>query len=179
MNKSVEQFTATAKDNLTALQSLATKTQADAAKLVELNLATSKDVLAEALEQAKAMMAVKDPQELAALQASLAKPMADKAVAYAQQVQAIVSGASADFTKAAQANLAEAQKGFASLMAGTTQNAPAGTESMVAFFNNAMAASQDAFKTAQTATQQAIDAAQANMTAASKQAMDMVKKAGK
>lgn len=179
MNKTVEQFSATAKDNLTTLQNLATKAQADAAKLVELNLATSKEVLAESFETAKAMLDAKDPQALAALQASLAKPLADKAAAYAQQVQTIVAGASADFTKTAQANLAEAQKGFTTLMASTTKNAPAGTESMVAFFNQAMTATQEAFKTAQSAAQQAIDVAQSNFTAVSKQTADAVKKASK
>ena len=179
MNKTVEQFTATAKDNLTVLQGMAAKAQADAAKLVELNLATSKEVLAESFEAAKAMMDAKDPQALAALQANLAKPLADKAAAYAQQVQTIVSGASADFTKTAQANLAEAQKGFASLMASTTKNAPAGTESVAAFFNQAMEASQNAFKTAQSSAQQAIDAAQSNFTAITKQAADVVKQVGK
>jgi len=179
MNKTVEQFTATAKENLATLQSFATKAQADAAKLVELNLATSKEVLAESFDAAKAMLDAKDPQALAALQAKLAKPLADKAAAYAQQVQTIVSGASADFTKTAQANLAEAQKGFATLMSSTTKNAPAGTESMVAFFNQAMNATQEAFKTAQNTAQQAIDAAQSNFTVVSKQATDAVKKASK
>lgn len=64
-------------------------------------------------------------------------------------------------------------------MASTTQNAPAGTESVVAFFNQAMTASQEAFKTAQSSAQQALDAAQSNFTAVSKQAADVVNKIGK
>jgi hypothetical protein len=42
-----------------------------------------------------------------------------------------------------------------------------------------MTASQNAFKTAQTSAQQAVEAAQANFTAVSKQATDAVKKATK
>jgi hypothetical protein len=49
----------------------------------------------------------------------------------------------------------------------------------MAFFNQAMTASQNAFKTAQTSAQQAVEAAQANFTAVSKQATDAVKKATK
>jgi hypothetical protein len=75
--------------------------------------------------------------------------------------------------------LAEAQKSFTALVEGATKNAPAGTESVVAFFNNAMNASQEAFKTAQSSAQQAIDVAQSNFTAASKQAVSAVKKASK
>jgi hypothetical protein len=43
-------------------------------------------------------------------------------------------GANAEFTKAAQANMDDVQKGFAALMASATNPAPAGTESAMAFF---------------------------------------------
>jgi phytoene/squalene synthetase len=105
--------------------------------------------------------------------------LAEKSAAYAQEFQKIVAGASAEFTKAAQANMADVQKGFTNLMESATKNAPGGSESAVAFFNQAMSASQNAFKTAQTTAQQAVDAAQANFTAVSKQAADVVKKATK
>ncbi|MBK9440590.1 MAG: phasin family protein [Comamonadaceae bacterium] len=179
MNQTAEKLAATAKENLEALQTLASKAQADAAKLVELNLETSKAVLAESFAHAKALLSAKDPQALAALQAGLAKPMADKAVAYAQQVQAILSGAGASFAKTAEANMAEAQKGFASLMENATKNAPAGTESVVAFFNNAMSAGQNALKTAQDTAKQAVETAQSNFNAATAQTVEAVKKATK
>lgn len=179
MNQAAEKLVATAKDNLQTLQDIATKVQADAAKLVELNLATSQEVLAESFAHAKAVLSAKDPQALAALQTSLAKPLADKASAYAQQVQAIMTGAGATFTKTAEANLAEMQKGFASLMDGATKNAPTGTESVVALFANAMSTSQNALKTAQDAARQAVETAQANFTAATAQTVEAVKKATK
>jgi phasin family protein len=179
MNKTVEKLAATAKDNLDALQAVAVKAQADAAKLVELNLATSQEVLADSFAHAKAVLAAKDPQSLAALQASLAKPMAEKATAYASQVQAIVAGAGANLTKTAEANIAEAQKGFAALMESATKGAPAGTESMTAFFTNAMNAGQNALKTAQDTAKQAVETAQANFTAATAQTVEAVKKATK
>jgi hypothetical protein len=49
----------------------------------------------------------------------------------------------------------------------------------VAFFNQAMTAGQNAFKTAQTSAQQAIETAQLNFTTVSKQATEVVKKATK
>jgi len=179
MYKTVEQLTETTKDNLVVLQGWTARVQDHTAKLVELNLATSKDVLTEAFEYAKAVISAKDPQALAALQAGLAKPMAEIASAYAQQVQTIVSGASAEFIKTAQVNFAEAQKGFTALIQSTTLNAPAGTQSIVAFFNNAMNASQEAFKTAQSTAQQAIETAQYSFTAGPKQVTDTVKKSSK
>ncbi len=179
MNNTAEKFAATAKENLDVLQAVAVKAQADAAKLVELNLATSQEVLADSFAHAKALLAAKDPQSLAALQASLAKPMAEKASAYATQVQAIVAGASANLTKTAEVNIAEAQKGFAALMESATKGAPAGTESMTAFFANAMNAGQNALKTAQDTAKQAVETAQANFTAVTAQTVDAVKKATK
>ncbi len=179
MNNTAEKFAATTKVTLEAAQALATKAQASVEKLVDLNMSTSKAALSESFEHAQAVMGAKDPQALAAVQAGLAKPLAEKSTAYVQEFQKIVAGASAEFTKAAQANMADVQKGFTTLMESATQNAPAGTESAVAFFNQAMSASQNAFKTAQTSAQQAVDAAQSNFSAVTKQAVDAVKKATK
>jgi phasin family protein len=179
MNQSAEKFAATAKANLEAAQALAAKAQSGVEKLVDLNMATSKAAMSESFEHAQAVLSAKDPQAVAALQASLAKPLAEKTTAYAQEFQKIVAGASAEFTSAAQANMADVQKGFATLMESATKAAPAGSESAMAFFNQAMNASQNAFKTAQASAQQAVDAAQANFTAATKQATDVVKKATK
>ena len=168
MNQTAEKLAATAKANVEALQALASEVQADAEKLVDLNLATSKAVLAESFQHAQAVMGAKDPQALAALQTNLAKSLASKFTAYAQDFQKIAAGAGAEFTKTAQANMAEVQKNFATLVESATNNAPTGTESAMAFFNNAISASQNAFSTAQ-----------ANFTAATTQAMDAVKKATK
>lgn len=179
MNQSAEKFVATAKANLEAAQALADKAQASVEKLVDLNMSTSKAALSDSLEHSQALMAAKDPQALAALQAGLAKPLADKTVAYAQDFQKIVAGAGAEFTKAAQANMADVQKNFATLMESVTKGAPAGSESAMAFFTNAMTSSQNAFASAQSSAKQAVDAAQANFTAVTAQAVEAVKKATK
>jgi phasin family protein len=157
MDKTGEQFTASAKENLVMLQTLTTKAHADAERLVELNLATSKHLMAESFEYAKAMMAAKDPQSLATLQAGLAKPMGDIATTYTQEFQKIMAGASTEFTKAAQASMVDVQKGFSSMLGSATKNTPSGTGTAFEFFNQAMAASQKAFQTAQASAQQAID----------------------
>jgi len=179
MNNPTEKLVATAKVALEAAQAVTTKAQASVEKLVDLNLAASKAAVSESFENAHAVLGAKDPQALAALATGLAKPLGEKSAAYAQEFQKIVADASAEFTKTAQANLADVQKGFVTLMESATKNAPAGSESAVAFFNQAMTASQNAFKTAQVSAQQAVDAAQANFTAVSKQATDAVKKATK
>jgi phage-related protein len=53
--------------------------------------------------------------------------------------------------------MVDVQKGFSSMMGSATKNAPSGTGTAFEFFNQAMAASQKAFQTAQASAQQAID----------------------
>lgn len=179
MTNPTEKFVTTAKVALEAAQALTTKAQASVEKLVDLNLAASKAAVSESFENAQALLAAKDPQALGTLVAGLAKPLGEKSAAYAQEFQKIVADASTEFAKTAQANVADVQKGFTTLMSSVTSNAPAGTESAMAFFNQAMTAGQNAFQTVQTSAKQAVETAQANFTVVSEQATDAVKKATK
>ena len=177
MKNTAEQFAATNKANLQALQGFTTQAFAGFEKLVELNMAASKAVLEESFSHAQAVLAAKDPKELLALQSGLVKPMADKSTAYAQHVQAILTGSTADFTKAVEAKAAEAQKAFTGALDNLTKNAPAGSESAVAAFKNALTASQTALETAQVQAKKAMETAQTSFNAAATQAADAIKKA--
>ena len=177
MTLSAEQFAATNKANLKALQGFTAQAFSGFEKLVELNLAASKAVLDESFAHAQAELAAKDPKEVLALQAGLARPMADKSTAYAQHVQAIVTGSTADFAKALEAKTAEAQKAFNGALDNLVKNAPAGSESAVAAFKNALTTSQTALETAQAQAKKVVEAAQANFNTAATQAADAIKKA--
>ena len=179
MNNTAEQFATTNKANVEAFAGLTTQAFAGVEKLVELNMAASKAVLGESFSHVQAVLSAKDPQEVMALQSGLLKPMADKSAAYVQHVQSIVTGSSAEFTKAVEAKTAEAQKAFSGVVENLAKNAPAGTESAVTAFKNALTAGQNAIETAQTTTKKAVEAAQTNFTAAATQAADAVKKAAK
>ena len=177
MNNIAEQFVTTSKTNLQAMQGFTTQAFAGVEKLVELNLAASKAAVSETFSHVQAALAVKDAQEFMALQAGMLKPMADKAAAYAQHVQAIVTASSAEFTTAVEAKTAEAQKAFGGVLENLTKNVPAGSETAVGAFKNAMAAGQNAFESAQNQTKKAIESAQTNFAAAATQTSDAVKKA--
>lgn len=179
MNNAAEQFIATNKANLQALTDLTTQAFAGVEKLVELNMAASKAALSESFSHVQTVMAIKDPKELLALPSDLLKPMADKTAAYAQHLQTIVTDSSAEFTKAVQAKTAEAQKAFGGALENLTKNAPAGSETAMAAFKDALSAGQDAFESVQTQTKKAVETAQSNFTAAATQASDAVKKATK
>ncbi|MDO8249828.1 MAG: phasin family protein [Rhodoferax sp.] len=179
MTYSAEQFIATNKANLQALEGFTTQAFAGVEKLVELNMAASKAALGESFSHVQAILGAKDAKDLLALQSGLIKPLTDKSAAYAQHVQTIVTDSGAEFTKAVEAKTAEAQKAFGGVLENLTKNAPAGSETAVAAFKNALTAGQNAFESAQTQAKKALETAQSNFTASATQAADAVKKATK
>jgi phasin family protein len=179
MNNTAEQFIATNKSNLQALEGFTTQAFAGVEKLVELNMAAAKSVLGESFGHIQALMGAKDAQALLALQSGMFQPAAEKSAAYFQHVQTIVTDSGAEFAKAVEAKTAEAQNAFGEVVENLAKNAPAGTESAVAAFKSALTAGQNAVESAQTSAKKAAEVAQSNFTAATKQAVDAAKKAAK
>jgi phasin family protein len=179
MNNPAEQIIAAGKTQMEAIESAMGKAFVGMEKLVELNMAASKATMGESLSHAKAIMAVKTPQEFMTLQTAFFQPMAQKSAAYLQHVQSIATEGSAEFTQQVEAKMAEAQKAIAASMEQMVKNAPAGSEAAVAAFQSAMSNGQKAVEQTQAAIKKATATAQANFAAASEQATDMVKKAAK
>ena len=177
MNTTAAQFIETNKANLQALESITSQAFAGVEKLAELNMATSKAVMAESMNQVKAILAAKDAQEVIALQTAFVKPLTDKSAAYAENVKTIVTSSSAELTKSVEAKTAEAQKAFTGAVESLTKNAPAGSESAVAAFKNALTAGQNALESLQVQAINAVETAQSNIAAATTQTVDTVKKA--
>ena len=160
-----EQMLAAQKANLATLFDLGQKAFEGVEKVMELNLQVAKTSLEEVSEHAKAVLAVKDAQELLALQASLLQPAAEKAAAYGRHLYDIASGTSAEVSKLAESQMAEAQSKFASVVDNAVKNAPAGTENAVVLVKSAVAAANNAFDSVQKAAKQAADVAEANFQA--------------
>ncbi len=127
-----EQFAAAQKANFETLFGLTTKAFEGVEKLVELNLQVVKSTLAESQENAQRALSVKDAQELLALQASLAQPVAEKALSYGRHVYEIVSATQGEFTRVAEAQFEEQNRKVQSLVENVAKNAPAGSETAVA-----------------------------------------------
>ena len=111
-----EQVLASQKANVETLFGLTSKAFEGVEKLVELNVTASKAALAEAAGTTQAVLNVKDAQELLALQASLFQPLAEKTAAYSRHLYDIASGTGAEFGKAFEAQAADAQKKFMSVV---------------------------------------------------------------
>lgn len=160
-----EQVLAAQKANVEILFGLSQKAFEGVEKLVELNLQVAKTALGEAADASKAALSVKDAQELIALQQSLLQPVAEKAAAYGRHVYDIAAATNAEVTRVAEAQVADAQKKFMSVVDTAVKNAPAGTENAVTIVKSAVAAANNAFESVQKAAKQAADMVDANVQA--------------
>jgi phasin family protein len=174
-----EQMMAAQKANVETLFGLTNKAFEGVEKLVELNMQVAKASMAEAAENTKAVLSVKDAQELMALQAAMLQPSAEKAAAYSRHVYDITAGTSAEVVKVAEAQFADAQKTAMAMVDTAVKNAPAGTENMVALVKSAVAAANNAVESVQKAAKQAAEVADANFQAVTNTAVQASKSAAK
>ena len=164
-----EQVIAAQKTNVETLFGLTNKAFEGVEKLVELNLQVARAAISEVAENAKAAFSAKDAQEFLALQAGLLQPAAEKAAAYSRHLYDIAAATTADIGKVAEAQAAEVQAKFLSVVDTAVKNAPAGSENAVALVKSAVAAANNAFEGVQKAVKQATDVAEANFQAISAQ----------
>jgi len=171
----VEQVMASHKANIETLMGLTSKAFEGVEKIVELNLTASKAAMSESAEYAKAVLSVKDAQELLTLQSGLMQPLAEKTAAYSRHLYDIASGSSAEFGKAVEEQAADAQKKFMGLVDTASKNAPAGSETAVAVMKSAVAAANNALESVQKAVKQATEVAEANFNAVASTAVNAAK----
>ena len=175
----VEQVLATQKANVETLLSLTAKAFEGVEKIVELNMSASKAALNESGENAKAMLSVKDAQELLALQSSLLQPLAEKTAAYSRHLYEIATGTTGELSKAMEAQAADVQEKFTSMIESAAANAPAGSETAVSVMKSAVAAANNALESVQKAVKQATEVAEANFNAVAKATPGAAKPAAK
>jgi phasin family protein len=174
-----EQVIAAQKSNLETLFDVTVKAFEGMEKLVELNLQVAKASMGEVAETARSALAVKDAQELLALQAGLVQPAAEKAAAYGRHLYDIAAATNAEITRITEAQVASAQSNFVSAVDGIVKNAPAGTESAAVLMKSAIAAASNAMETVQKAAKQATDVAEANFQAITSTAVKATQGAAK
>lgn len=146
-------------------------------KLVDLNLTAAKASLEETSATAKQLLSAKDPQEFFALSAAQAQPSAEKAIAYGRHLASIASGTTAEFSKAAEAQILETNRKVISLVDEVSKNAPAGSESAVALFKSALGSANAGYEQLSRTSKQAAETIEANVNAAVSQFTAAVKSA--
>jgi len=175
----VEQIVASQKASVETLLGLTAKAFEGVEKIVELNLSASKAALSETGDHAKALLSVKDAQELLALQSGVLQPLAEKTAAYSRHLYDIATGSTTELSRAFESQAADAQKKFMGLVDTAAKNAPAGSESAVAVMKSAVAAANNALESVQKAVKQATEVAEANFNTVAATAANAAKPAAK
>jgi len=161
-----EQIAAANKAQFDMLFGLTNKAFEGMEKLLELNLQVVKSTLAESQENTQRVLSVKDAQELLALQASLAQPVAEKALSYGRHLYEIASSTQAEFARVAEAQYEDQNRKVQALVDNVAKNAPAGSETAVAVIKSAITAANTTYETVHKATKQAVEIAESNFNAA-------------
>ena len=165
-----EQFSAATKANFDAqlamITSLTSKAFESVEKIVELNMTAVKSSLEESTAAANQLLSTKDPKEFFTLTATQAQPNAEKAVAYGRNLAAIAAGAQAEFTKAAEAQIAETSKKVIALVDDVSKNAPAGSENVIALVKSAIGNANAGYEQLTKTTKQAVEAMETNVATA-------------
>ncbi|MGK5038563.1 phasin family protein [Janthinobacterium sp. LB3P118] len=176
-----EQFSSATKTNLEAqfalFSSLTSKAFEGIEKIVELNLTAAKATLEESTAAAKQLLSAKDPQEFFSLSTAQAQPSAEKAIAYGRHLAAITSGTQAEFSKAAESQIAETNRKVLSLVEEVTKNAPAGSENAVAMLKSAIGNANAGYEQFSKTSKQAVETIEANLTSAVNQFTQAAEKA--
>lgn len=162
-----EQFSAASKANLEAqlsmLTELTNKAFEGVEKMIDLNLNVAKTSLEESNAAAKQLLAAKDAQEWMSLAASQAQPNAEKALAYGRHLATITSAIQAEFSKAAETQIAESTRKVLELVEEISKNAPAGSENAVALLKTAVGNANAGYEQLTKSTKQAVEAIEANL----------------
>jgi phasin family protein len=171
-----EQFAAANKASVDALFTIAHAQFAAFERLSALNFNTTKAAFEDSVNQAKALLSVKDAQAFFSLSAASAQPALEKAMAYSRSLYEVANQTKAEVSKLAEMQAAELNKSVVSLLDKVTKNAPAGSDIGVAAVKSALAAANSAYDNFSKVVKQASDIAEANVTAAT---ATVAKQAGK
>ncbi|HSG23912.1 MAG TPA: phasin family protein [Azonexus sp.] len=179
MSINPEQFAATNKAAVDSLLSVANTALASAERMLSLNLETARSVIEDSAANAKALMAAKDPKDALAIQATLAQPNVEKAVAYTRSVYEISTQTQQELTKMIEAQFGDFQKSISGLLEKAAKSAPAGSDVAVTAVQSAIAAANSAFDNMRQAAKQMSDMTQSNIAAATSATAKAAKKSAK
>ncbi|SFH84384.1 phasin family protein [Collimonas sp. OK307] len=154
---------------LALLNTLTAKTFEGVEKVIELNLNAAKASMGESGEATKQLLSAKDPQEFLNISAAQAKPQAEKAAAYGRHLAGIASGAQAEYTRAAEAQVAETSRRINALIEEVSKTAPAGSENAISILKSVISNANAGYEQLTKNAKQAVATLEANLNNASEQ----------
>ena len=171
-----EQVVASNKAGVEALIGLAHTQFAAFERLSALTFNSTKSAFEDSVAHTKALLAVKDVQDLVNLNAAVAQPAIEKAIAYSRNVYDVATQSQGEVTKLVEGQAGEFNKSMVTLLDKVVKNAPAGSDVAVAAVKSALAAANTAYDSISKAAKQATELAEANFAAATAVAKETKKK---
>ena len=156
------------KANLDLLQQISGKIFASVEQLSQLQFKTLQASTEEQFDGFRKLLAVRDPQGFAELQASFTQPnvQAERLAEFNRQVQALIVGTQSEIAKLTTRQVEAGAKQVQDFVEVISKNAPAGSEPVVAALKSSLANAGTVFESAQKAVKQAADVAQSGFDAA-------------
>ncbi|MGN6389424.1 MAG: TIGR01841 family phasin [Burkholderiaceae bacterium] len=168
-----EQWTAATRMSLESQVALMTNLSAKAfegvQKLIDLNVTAARSTLDESTATMRQLMSAKDPQEFLSMSSAQAQPTIEKALSYGRHLASIASSTQAELARTTEEQITTANRRFVDLMEQATQNAPAGSENVLAMVRSAIGNANAGYEQFSRTSRQAADAMQANVANAMNQ----------
>jgi phasin family protein len=175
-----EQFAAAAKAHFEAqlklINTLTAKAFEGVEKVIELNVGAARQTVGQAGETARKLGASGNPQEFLTA-AKDASPDTQTARDYARQMAAIATSMHAEFSQAAESQVAETRKRLAALVEEATRNAPAGSEQAIAAMNTVLKSADTAYEQLTANARKAVETMQASISSVTEQSAQAMDKA--
>lgn len=166
MYKVPEQITSANAASVEALAVLAKTAFASAERMAALNLNTVRMLLEDSVANTRALLAVKDVQELVSLQTTLAQPGLKKASAYSRRAYDIASDTQEAFSKVAKAQVSKVNQQLSLALVKAGETAPAGSDVAINALRSALAAANSVYDRMAEASKRLAELAEANFAAA-------------
>jgi len=135
-------------------------------RILELQLSTAKNALAESVERAKGLADLKDAKDYATLKNTYAPPSLEQATAYAKKLYDVATTTQSEINLLVHEQISEYNKSVATTLDKYAESAPAGSELAVAAIKSAVSAVNSAYGNLSKSAQQFSDMAKANIDAA-------------
>jgi len=145
-------------------------------RMLEVQLKATKSAFADGVQQAKLLGNVKDPQEFAQFRNTLVQPSLDKATSYLKSVYDVAAATQSEINKLIEEQVSENNKNVVTGLDKMVQSAPAGSEIAVAAVKSAVSAVNSTYDNLSKSAKQFAEMSQANIEAATSQAVHASKK---
>jgi phasin family protein len=176
MYQTPEQFAAFSKANIETAINFAAIALQGTERMFDLQLKAAKEALAQGVKNAKALGDAKDPQQVFALQSTVAQPSLEKAMDYSRSVYEVASETQAEIAKLIEARVADFNVTIVAAVDKAAKAAPGGSDVALNAVKSALAAATSAYDTMNRTAKQVKDITEANITAATKNAVNSGKR---